>query len=58
VLPPTLSTSATKIKCVIARWIPLLVVGDDGCGLTFAKVTNPNIINTVAKSSCITHPPN
>ena len=27
------------------------------CGLTFAKVTNPNI-KVVAKSPCITHPPN
>jgi hypothetical protein len=25
--------------------------------LTFAKVTNPNIIKVVAKSPCITHPP-
>ena len=57
-MPSTLPTSGTKIKRAIAQWIPLLVVGDDGCGLTFAKVTNLNIINTVAKSSCITHPPN
>ena len=31
---------------------------DGGCSLTFAKVTNPNIIKVIAKSSCITNPPN
>ena len=28
---------------------------DDGCSLTFTKVTNPNFIKAVAKSPCITH---
>ena len=30
---------------------------DGGHSITFAKVTNPNIMNVVANSPCITHPP-
>ena len=56
--PPNLSTSGTKIKCVIAQWIALLIMEDGGCSLIFAKVTDPNIINAVAKSPCITYSPN
>ena len=56
--PPTLPTSGTKIKHVIARWIVLLIMNDGGCSLIFAKVINPNTINATTKSSCITHPMN
>ena len=28
----------------MAQWIALLTLEDGGCSLTFAKVTNPNII--------------
>ena len=39
-LPPlNLPTSFTKIEHVIAWWIQLLIMEDDGCTLTFAKVT-------------------
>jgi hypothetical protein len=31
---------------------------DAECSLTFAKVAAPNIINAMAKSPWITHPPN
>jgi hypothetical protein len=57
--PPNLSTSGTKIKCVIAWWIgALLIMEDGGCSLTFVNATNPNIIKVAAESPCITHPPN
>ena len=56
--PPNMATSATRFKHVIARWRGLLIMEDGGCGLTFAKVTNPDIIKATAKSPCITHPPN
>ena len=58
-MPPLdLPTLSTKIKHVIAQWIALHIMDDDGYILTFAEVTNPNIIKVVAKSSCIIHPPN
>ena len=53
-----LTTLATKLKCVIDRWIALLIMEGDGCSLTFAKATNPYIIKAVAKSPTITHPSN
>ena len=56
-MPPNLPTLGTKIKCVIAEWIAL-IMEDDGCRSTFAKATNINIIKAVAKLSCITHLPN
>jgi hypothetical protein len=31
---------------------------DGGCSLTFAEVTNPNIIKAATKILCTTHPPN
>jgi hypothetical protein len=37
-------------------WATLLIMKDGGCSLTFAKVTNPNVINAVAKSPCIYSP--
>ena len=49
---------STKINNVIAHCIELLIMEDGGRSLTLAKVTNPNIIKTVAKPPCITHPPN
>ena len=58
-MPPlNLPTSGTKIKCVIAQWITLLVMEDGGCSLTYVKEIDPNIIKVAAKSSCITHLPN
>ena len=29
---------------------------DDGCSLTFVKMTNPNIVKAKVTSSCVTHP--
>ena len=55
---PNLSISCTKIKCVIAQWIALLIIKGDGHSLIFVKVANPNIIKAVAKSPCNTHPLN
>ena len=42
--PSNLPTSSTKIKRVIAQWMALCIMEDGGCILTFAKVTNVNII--------------
>jgi hypothetical protein len=56
--PPNLHTSGTKIKHAIAWWIALLIMEDGGCSLTFAEVTNPNIIIVATKSTCIIHTPN
>jgi len=57
-MPPNLSTSPTKTKRVIAWWVALLIMEDDGCDMIFVEVTNPNIIKVVIKSTCIIHPPN
>ena len=57
-LSPNLATLGTRIKHVITRWIAFLNMNDGGCSLIYVKVTNPNFIKEVAKSPCITHPPN
>ena len=48
--PPNLPTSGTKIKSVITWCIALLVMEEGGCSLTFAKLTNPNIMKVATKS--------
>jgi len=51
-------TSSTKIKHVVARRISIFIMEDDGYSSTSEKVTNPITIKVLAKSPCITHPPN
>ena len=41
---PNLPTSGTKFEHVITQGIALLIMGDGGHSLTFAKVATPNII--------------
>ena len=56
--PPNFPSFGTRIKRVVVGWITLLIMEEGGCSLTFAKFTNPKIVNAAAKSSCITHPLN
>ena len=57
-LPPNLPNLPTKINHARAQWVVLPIMEDDGCRLIYVKVTNPNIIKVLAKSTCITHPLN